>query len=136
MPETRDEASGGTPRRSRILVVEDEYFVALDVEHRLKQAGYDVVGIADTAMHAIRIAEKERPDLAIMDIRLAGARDGTDVAIELRERLGIPSIFATAHGDEATKRRAEQARPLGWLQKPYSPEALIILVRKALASLT
>ena len=134
MPAKLNGTSDGTPRRHRILVVEDEYFVALDIEHRLTQAGYDVVGIADSAPSALRIAEEERPDLAIMDIRLAGARDGTDVAIELWERLGIPSIFATAHGDEATKRRAEQARPLGWLQKPSSPEALITLGRKVRAS--
>jgi DNA-binding NtrC family response regulator len=55
-----------------------------------------------------------------------------DAAIELSATLGILSIFATAHEDSETRRRAEQARPLGWLRKPFSSDALISLVHGAL----
>lgn len=116
----------------RILIVEDDYFVAIDLEHRLKEAGFAVVGVAACAEEALELAATEKPVLALMDIRIAGARDGIETAIELQKSFGIPSIFATAHGDEATRKRAEEAQPRGWLQKPYSSAALIEAVRSAL----
>jgi two-component system, response regulator PdtaR len=126
-----DGKSGSALRPVRILVVEDDYFVAIELEHRLKEAGFEVVGIAGTADEALEMAS-QRPELAIMDIRLAGLRDGVDAAIELLARFGVPSIFATAHGDQDTRKRAEPAKPLGWLEKPYSPESLIALVNMTL----
>jgi DNA-binding NarL/FixJ family response regulator len=127
-----DGASGVNPRPIRILIVEDDYFVALELEHRLLAAGYEIAGIAATAEEALAKARSGSPDLAVMDIRLAGPRDGIEAATEL-VGLGIPSIFATAHADAETRRRAEQARPLGWLQKPYAPESVIALIEQALA---
>ena len=117
----------------RILIVEDDYFVAIDLEHRLQEAGFAVVGVATCAEEALELAAAEKPVLALMDIRIAGARDGVETAIELQRSFRIPSIFATAHGDEATRKRAEEARPRGWLQKPYSSAALINAVRSALS---
>jgi len=117
---------------ARILLVEDDFLVALDLEHRLADAGFDVVGIAASAEEAVRLASTERPALAIMDIRLSGSRDGVDAAIELYQTLQIPSIFATAHADDSTKRRAEPAHPRGWVQKPYAAGPLIELIRSAL----
>ena len=118
----------------RILIVEDDYFVAMELEHQLQEAGFDVVGVASTAEQAIEIGAAEKPTLAIMDIRLAGHRDGVDAAVELSSKFGIPSIFATAHGDSETRRRAQQAKPVGWLIKPYSAAALLAAVSAALAS--
>jgi DNA-binding NarL/FixJ family response regulator len=118
--------------KGRLLIVEDDFFVAIELEHSLQSAGMDVVGIASTAEEAIRLAEAEHPDLAIMDIRLAGAHDGVEAAIELSRRLGIPSVFATAHSDERTRQRAQTANPKAWLQKPYSSFALVEAVKAAL----
>ncbi len=115
----------------RILVVEDDYFVALDLEHRLREAGFSVVGVARTAEEAVEMASRQ-PDLAIMDIRLAGLRDGVDAAIDLFSKSGVRSIFASAHGDQKTRDRAEQARPLGWISKPYSWPSLLSLLQAAL----
>lgn len=123
----------GATRTGRILVVEDDFIVALDMEYHLIEAGFDVIGVATTAEEALEMADTGEPDLAIMDIRLAGDRDGVDAAIELFDRLGVPSIFASAHGDARTRKRAARAKPRGWLQKPYSAEALVALVDAALA---
>ena len=128
-----DGKSGGAVRPAQILLVEDDYFVALELESRLSEAGFEVVGIASTAEEALEMAASGMPELAIMDIRLGGARDGVDAATELLAKLGVPSIFATAHADRETRRRAERAEPLGWLQKPYSSESLIALVNRVLA---
>jgi two-component system, response regulator PdtaR len=116
----------------RILIVEDDYFVGALLEQHLRDAGFHVVGVAMTADEAVRFAERERPDLAVMDVRLAGVRDGIDAAIELRSRYNVPSLFATAHGDLATQTRAEKARPAGWLTKPYSAQLAVATIRKIL----
>jgi DNA-binding NarL/FixJ family response regulator len=71
----------------------------------------------------------------IMDIRLAGARDGIDAALELYHSEGIRSLFATAHHDSGTRKRAQDARPLGWLAKPYQPAVLVHAVQSAIAEL-
>lgn len=72
---------------SRILIVEDESIVALDIQARLKHLGYQVVGIADSGEEAIKLAGTEKPDLALMDIRLNGYMDGVETAQHLRDRL-------------------------------------------------
>jgi FixJ family two-component response regulator len=76
-----------------------------------------------------------RPALAVMDVRLHGARDGVDAALDLFREHGIRSIFATAHGDQETSRRARPASPLAWLQKPYTTTSLIEAIEKALGEL-
>jgi two-component system, response regulator PdtaR len=73
--------------------------------------------------------------LAVMDIRLAGQRDGVDAALEMLKACGIRCVFATAHHDAETRARAEKAAPLGWLSKPYQLDSLISMVAAALAEL-
>jgi DNA-binding NarL/FixJ family response regulator len=72
---------------TRILVVEDDFLIALQTEAALTEAGFSVVGIAATAEEAIALAREQRPFLAVMDIRLAGERDGIDAAGELFREL-------------------------------------------------
>lgn len=120
-------------RPARILIVEDEYFVALEAEQCLEDAGFTVVGVADTAELAVELALSGQPEVVIMDIRLSGPRDGIDAAIELRSLLDIPCVFATAHADAGTRRRAEEAKAFAWLQKPYSSSALIDVLNRALS---
>lgn len=119
-------------RQPRILIVEDEFLIALELENRLLDADFEVVGIATTAGEAIALASSQTPDLAIMDIRLAGRRDGVEAAIEIFTTLGIRSIFSSAHDDAATRKRAIPASPIGWLRKPYSANALIELIKSNL----
>ncbi|MDQ6438317.1 response regulator [Mesorhizobium sp. LHD-90] len=120
------------PETSRILIVEDDYFIAMDVETALLEAGFLLAGIAISAEEGIEIAIARRPALAVMDIRLAGQRDGVDAALELYRDHGIRCIFATAHKDQEVSQRAMPARPLGWLQKPYTMTSLVDAVRKAM----
>lgn len=118
---TEDRAGATDGPRGRVLIVEDEFFVAMDAEDSLTAAGFTVIGIAATADAAVALAESQTPDIVLMDIRLVGPRDGIEAAAEIRARFGIPAIFATAHSDPATRRRAEAAaQPLGWLSKPYT----------------
>ena len=75
------------------------------------------------------------PDLAIVDIRLAGDRDGVDTALELFRSHRIRCIFASAYSDPEARQRAEAAAPLGWLQKPYTMASLTDLVRSVATQL-
>jgi two-component system, response regulator PdtaR len=109
----------------RVLVVEDNWLVAVEMEATLEDAGYEVVGIAVSAEEAVQACNAERPDLVLMDIRLLGPRDGIDAALEIRERFGIGSIFVSAHDDADVRMRAETARPLGWIVKPVTGRELI-----------
>src|SRR5215469_16151154 len=116
----------------RILIVEDDYLVALQFENALTEAGYDVVDIASTAAEAVQMVPDHQPELVLMDIRLAGPRDGIDAAAEIFDRFGIRSIFVSAFTDSATQARAQPARPLAWLSKPVSDHKLVTAVDTAL----
>ena len=104
-------------RALRVLIVEDEFFISLDMQNLLQALGHTVVGIAVSADEAARVAQREHPDVALMDIRLVGARDGIDAAQEIFNRFGVPSLFVTANTDPQTRGRALAAQPLGFLEK-------------------
>lgn len=116
----------------RILVVEDDYFVAIDLEGGLREAGLQVLGPVPTAEEALALAKVERPVLVLMDIRLAGSKDGIEAALELYRELGIRCIFASAHIEPPYRQRAAPAVPLGWVQKPYTIAAVVAAVKQAL----
>lgn len=131
-PEDDRDADARMRAGQRVLIVEDEYFVALTMEQALADAGYDVLAIVTHGEEAIAIALKERPDLVLMDIRLAGDMDGYQAAQELRQ-LGFRSVFASAHADERSRERGAPAEPLGWLAKPFTREGLVAVVAEALS---
>ncbi len=118
-----------------ILIVEDDFLVSLEIEAALAEAGFEIAGVAVSAEEAIELALEKVPILVIMDIRLAGKRDGVDAALELFRKQGIRCIFATAYHDPATRGRAEPAAPLAWLPKPYTMLSLVAAVRRGLAEL-
>ena len=96
----------------------------------------EVIGIAVTGEEAINRAERERPDLILMDIRLAGSLDGIDAAIDVHVRLGIRSLFVTARSDQETRRRGEQANPVGWASEPFTSHQLMAAIQTALKALS
>src|SRR5216684_391533 len=77
------------PSRRRILIVEDDYLVALQFENALTEAGYDVVDIASTAEEAVQLIPDHKPELVLMDVRLAGPRDGIQAAAEILDRIEV-----------------------------------------------
>jgi CheY-like chemotaxis protein len=111
-------------RSLRVLIVEDELFIALHTQSLLQMLGHSVVGIAVSADDAVRFAEREQPDLALMDIRLLGPRDGIEAADEIYSRFAIASIFITANTDARTRAKAAFVTSLGFLEKPLTKERL------------
>jgi CheY-like chemotaxis protein len=118
--------------RARILVVEDESIVAMDIADCLGSLGYEVVGTTDHGEDAINKATTLKPDLVIMDIMLKGAMDGISAAETISTRLQIPVIFLTAHSDESTLQRAKVTAPYGYILKPFDAEDLRTSVEIAL----
>lgn len=111
----------------RILVLEDESLIALMLAMELENAGHRVIGPASTSAASLRLAEGERPDLALLDINLGEHdRDGTDVAMALLQRYNIRSLFVSGDVD---MQRAMRAQPWGLLRKPYDPRSLLDTVR-------
>jgi CheY-like chemotaxis protein len=110
--------------QGRVLIVEDEFYIALDIEASLAALGHTTLGIAISADQAVAIAERERPDVVVMDIRLAGSRDGIDAAEEIYARFGIRSLFVTANTDPQTRQRAAALKPIAFLEKPLSLQRL------------
>lgn len=117
----------------RIMIVEDERVVALDLKISLETLGYDVVGIASEAQRAVDDVARLQPDLVLMDIHLDGGSDGTEAAAQIRERWRLPVVFLTAYADEETLSRAELSLPYGYLVKPFQLRELSATVRMALA---
>ena len=105
-------------KNHRVMIVEDESLVAEDLHMCLERFGYEVVGIADTAEGARRLARETAPDLALLDIRLKGTHDGIDVAEQLR-RDNVGFVYLTSHADQATLSRAQATEPLGYVLKPF-----------------
>jgi hypothetical protein len=121
-----------TTHAKRILVVEDEGIIAMELAHHLREFGYEVVGAAADVAEALALAERERPDLVMMDIVLRSPVDGIETARRLRATRDLPVVFLTAYSDATTLERAKQAAPYGYLLKPYRPEELRAAVATAL----
>jgi DNA-binding NarL/FixJ family response regulator len=112
----------------RIVVVEDEIFIRLDLMTHLGTAGHAIVGTADCADVALTTVERERPDIVLMDVRLPGEKDGIDAALEIWRRFRIRSLFVSANLDAAARARAAAANPVGFLEKPFTRTHLLAAV--------
>ncbi len=119
-------------QRPTILVVEDEWVVAKDLQRSLSYFGYNVPSTAATADEAIRLAHDHRPDLVLMDVNIAGPRDGIEAARELRATHDVPVVFLTAFSDEETVQRAKVVEPHSYLVKPVKVDELRSAVEVAI----
>lgn len=117
---------------ARVLVVEDEQIVALELKDRLSRAGHEVPACAASAEEAIEAAERFRPDLLLMDIKLQGDMDGIAAAEAIRKRFDVPVIYLTAFADSRTVERAQGTEPFGYILKPFDERELQIAVEIAL----
>ena len=108
----------------RVLIVEDDAIVALDLGVLLEARGYRVLGIAHTAQQAIERAEATHPDVVLMDINLRGEGDGIQAADAITRHDGMAVVFLTAYRDNATLQRALATRPHGFVTKPFDADAL------------
>ena len=118
--------------KGRIIIVEDEYILARDIQSQLEAQGYAVEKIIGSGEDAIRLAGNVKPDLFLMDIRLHGEIDGIEAARQIREKHRIPVVYLTAYGDDGTLERAKITEPFGYLIKPFDNRELNAVIEMAL----
>ena len=116
----------------RILIVEDEVIVAMEIEDRLRDLGYEVLDAVTTGEAALDRTEALEPDLVLMDIMLDGALDGIETAERLHESMRVPVVFLTAYSDDATLERAKATTPFGYIVKPFEERELYASIEVAL----
>jgi len=115
----------------RVLVVEDEAVIGLDLAQHLGDFGYEVVGIAASGERARELAAASRPDLILMDVVIKGPQDGIETARAIRADMDLPVVFLTAYSDADTLERIGQVAPYGYLVKPFRPADLRTTVEVA-----
>lgn len=118
--------------KARILVVEDENIISLEIQERLKTMGHAVCGAASTGEEAIKQASDTHPDLVLMDIMLKGTVDGIEAAGHIKDVLPVPVIYLTAYADNKTLERARVTEPHGYLIKPFEDRELYAAIEMAL----
>lgn len=117
---------------ARILIVEDEQIVAMDIRNTLENNGFMAAGQTDSGEDAVIKAMELKPDLILMDINLKGKLDGIEAAIQIREQFDLPVIFLTAYGNPTIIERARLAEPFGYIFKPFEERELISNIQMAL----
>ena len=118
--------------KARILVVEDESIVAMDIADTLQKLGHAVTDTVPSGERAIASIQENRPDLILMDIGLEGTMDGIQTAEQIRAQFSIPVIFLTAFVDQKTLERAKVIAPCGYLTKPFEENDLRIAIEVGL----
>ncbi len=109
---------------TRIMVVEDEQIIALNIAAKLQSMGYEVPALLVTGEEAVLEAAQILPDLVLMDVNLAGEMDGIEAAAQIGRALRIPIIYLSAFVDEATVERAKATGPAAYLVKPFKDREL------------
>ncbi len=120
------------PAPHRVLIAEDEPLIRLDLTEMLREEGYDVVGEAGDGQVAVELAEKLRPDLVIMDIKMP-RRDGIDAASEIARNRIAPIVMLTAFSQRDLVERARDAGAMAYLVKPFTATDLIPAIELAVS---
>ncbi len=121
-----------SPRPARILVVEDEAIIAMDLAATLRGQGCVVIGTTATGEESIARAGAERPDLVLMDIRLRGPMNGLEAARVIEARWGIPVVFLTAYGEDGWPGRSSSEEVSPHVIKPFSENDIALVLSRYL----
>jgi len=125
----RGATRSGAPR---ILIVEDEEIIAEDLGYRLRDWGYEVVGLAHSSDRALELAREHRPDLVLMDIVIQGTMDGIETGRRIQMEVDASLVYVTAFADRDTLSRARITSPIGYVLKPFQDRELRAVVELAL----
>jgi CheY-like chemotaxis protein/DNA-binding PadR family transcriptional regulator len=117
---------------SKILVVEDEAIILLQLEEILHAIGYTVAGLAASGEDAIEKARRLKPDLILMDIVMPGRMNGIEAAKIITEELDIPVVFVTSYADDTIIEKAKSVKPYGYIVKPFNELVIKATIEVAL----
>lgn len=119
---------------TKILVVEDEFLIGEDIVNHLTDMGYDVTGPIDNYARACQMLADREFDMALIDIKLQGEKDGIDIAAYIRANLDMPVIFLSSLEHHSILARAKSVKPSAYLLKPFNAKAVGIAIEIALTN--
>ena len=117
---------------AKVLIVDDEAIITMQLEERLQAMGHTIAGMAASGADAIEKAKLSVPDIVLMDIVMPGKLSGIDAAQVIVNELDIPVIFVTAYADSAIIEKARRVRPYGYIVKPFNELELRAAIEVAL----
>jgi CheY-like chemotaxis protein len=115
---------------AKVMIIEDEPLIALDIEGLVTELGHDVVGIATTRTEAGELARKTSPGIVLADIQLADGSSGIDAVNDILKSADIPVVFITAYPERLLT--GERAEPTFLITKPFKPEMVKAVISQAL----
>lgn len=118
--------------KAKILIVEDDAIISMEISIRLKKMEYEIVGMAQSGPEAIELARIHQPDIILMDVNLDGEMDGIETAGIIKSRFDIPIIYLTAYDGNEKIERAKQTLPVAYLIKPIQTSELKAAIEIAL----
>ncbi len=110
--------------KTKILIVEDEIIVALDIKSALNELSCEVTDMVTNYEDTLKSIKKVKPDIVLMDIYLENSKDGIETALEIQKQDNIPVIYLSAFSDDETINRAIETNPIGYLTKPFKKSEL------------
>ena len=118
---------------ARVLVVDDEAIITMQLEEHISSLGHKVVGMASSGEEAIEKARAAKPDIVLMDIVMPGKTNGIAAAKVIHEDLGIPVIFITSYADDKIIQEVKKVNPYGYIVKPFNELELNANIELALS---
>lgn len=131
-----EEARGELQRVAgiRVLVIEDEPIIALDVAEIVRNSGHQVVGIAATEKTAVELAKRHSPHLVLADVQLRGLDSGISAVSQIMTSMSVPVIFVTGYPERLLT--GEKVEPAFIISKPFNPDVLRAAIAQALDTVT
>ena len=121
---------------SKIMIVDSDITVLMDLEEHFKQSHHHLVGIVETEEEALFVAKETRPDIILMEIDLPGKLDGIDIAENIKKQVDVDIVFMTVCSDFDVISRAKQVSPLAYVLKPFDVTEISAAVEIALHNQT
>ncbi len=121
-----------TAKQARILIVEDELYIAQSIQHHLEKLGYEIIAYISSGEQAVQMVRETEPDLVLMDIQLQGSMDGVEAATHIHEYTDIPIIYITAYANEELLQRVKMTSPFGYILKPFQERELYAVIETTL----
>lgn len=118
----------------KVLIIEDELIIAVDIKDILQARGYEVIGTSKSYAEAVKSLAAELPDICLIDIKIKGDKDGIELAKYISSNYSIPFIFITSHADPRTLESVKSVRPYGYLLKPFEDDEVLVAIEMAISN--
>jgi len=120
-------------RAPRVLIVEDETIIAMDIQYVLENSGFHVSDIVSTGEESIEKASLMHPDVILMDIKLKGKMDGVNAAKKIYKKFQIPILYVSAYDNDKALKNLQSVKCFGFLNKPFEENELKTAIKAVLA---